>query len=157
MCAKGSLRSGPTSPARPLIDFVHVVNTKSWRKSPLSDETRRQFSAALKEVRNQKYEIAIDFQGAIKSALLARLSGAGSVYGMQEPRETPARIFYAQRIKTSGAHVIEQYHSLAEAVAKKFVASSTGRPRTPVHARRLLELRSHSLAMRQPNQRSPTS
>jgi heptosyltransferase-1 len=102
---------------------VHVVNTKSWRKSPLSDETRRQFSAALKEVRNQKYEVAIDFQGATKSALLARLSGAGTVYGMQEPRETPARMFYARRVKTSGAHVIEQYQSLAEAVAKTFVAS----------------------------------
>jgi lipopolysaccharide heptosyltransferase I len=123
LCAKGATRSGPTSPTRPLIDFVHLVNTKSWRKSPLSDETRRQFSAALKEIRNQKYEVAIDFQGAIKSALLSRLSGAATVYGMQEPRETPARMFYARRVRTSGAHVIEQYQSLAEAVVKKFVTT----------------------------------
>jgi heptosyltransferase-1 len=32
-------------------------------------------------------------------------------------------MFYARRVKTSGAHVIEQYQSLAEAVAKQFMAS----------------------------------
>ena len=125
LCAKAATRSGPRSPARPLVDFVHTVNTKSWRKSPLSNETRRQFSAAFKEVRNQKYEIAIDFQGAIKSALLARLAGASTVVGMQEPRESPARMFYARRVKTAGAHVIEQYESLAAAVVRDFDSSAS--------------------------------
>jgi len=116
LCAKSSPRSGARSPSRPLIDFVHAVNTKLWRKSPFSGETRRQFSAALKEVRDQRYDIAIDFQGAIKSALLARLSAARTVVGMQQPRETPARLFYARQVKTNGAHVIEQYQSLADTV-----------------------------------------
>jgi len=128
LCAKDADRSGPASPSRPLVDLVHVVNTKAWRKSPLSDETRRQFSAALKEIRNQKYEVAIDFQGAIKSALLARLSGAETVYGMQEPREAPARMFYARRVKTSGAHVIEQYQSLAKAIVMRSSANNCRDP-----------------------------
>jgi heptosyltransferase I len=123
LCAKGTAGFGPRSPARPLVDFVHLVNTKSWRKSPLSGKTRQQFSAALKEVRDQKYEIAIDLQGAIKSALLARLVGAGTVFGMQQPRETPARMFYARQVPTSGAHVIEQYQSLADAVVREYVVS----------------------------------
>ena len=97
LCAKSAPRSGTRSPSRPLVDFVHVVSTKLWRKSPLSGETRQQFSAALKEVRDQKYDIAIDFQGAIKSALLARLSASRTVIGMQQPRETPARLFYVSR------------------------------------------------------------
>ena len=54
LCAKSAPRSGAQSPSRPLVDFVHAVNTKLWRKSPFSGETRRQFSAALKEVRDQK-------------------------------------------------------------------------------------------------------
>ena len=116
LCARGVPRSGARSAGRPLVDFVHVVNTKAWRKSPLASETRQQFSAALKEIRDQKYELAIDFQGAIKSALLARLAGTKSVVGMDEPREGPARLFYSQRVQTQGSHVIQQYCSLAEAV-----------------------------------------
>jgi heptosyltransferase-1 len=116
LCAKGEPRSGARSPSRPLVDFVHVVNTKSWRKAPLASETRQQFSAALKEIREQQYDVAIDFQGAIKSVLLARLSRPKTLLGMDEPREAPARLFYSQRVRTNGAHVIEQYGSLAEAV-----------------------------------------
>lgn len=115
LCARGTPRSGARSAARPLVDFVHVVNTKSWRKSPLATETRQQFSAALKELRDQQYDLAIDFQGAIKSALLARFAGTKSVVGRDEPREGPARLFYSQRVQSTGAHVIEQYCSLAEA------------------------------------------
>ena len=124
LCGKNSPRSGPRSPSRPLVDSVHVVNTKSWRKSPFSANTREELFGALKEIRNQKYEIAIDFQGAIKSALLARLSGAGTVFGMQRPRESPARFFYTQRVRTSGAHVIDQYQFLANTVTNDFGARS---------------------------------
>jgi len=114
LCAKGTPRSGVRSAGRPLVDFVHMVNTKAWRKSPLASETRTQFSSALKELREQRYDVAVDFQGAIKSALLARLCGAGAVLGMEQPREAPARLFYSQRVPTKGSHVIEHYCSLAE-------------------------------------------
>src|SRR4029077_5811000 len=82
-------------------------------------ETRRQFGHALREVRNQQYEVAADFQGAVKSAFLTRLSRANEVLGFQYPRETPARIFYQSRVEARGEHVIEQYHSLAESVARR--------------------------------------
>jgi len=118
LCAKGTPRSGARSAGRPLVDFVHPVNTKAWRKSPLAGKTRQQFSAALKEIRDQEYELAIDFQGAIKSALLARLAGTKSVVGMDEPRERPARLLYSQRVQTREAHVIAQYCRLAKAVGE---------------------------------------
>ncbi len=73
LCAKDSPRSGARSPSRPLADFVHAVDTKTWRKSLLSRETQRQISSSLREVRDLKYEIAVDFQGALKSAVIATL------------------------------------------------------------------------------------
>src|SRR5438132_9532927 len=76
LCAESRARSGPRSPARPLLEFVHTVDTKRWRKSLLSRNTQRQMAAALHEVRDQKYEIAVDFQGALKSAIIARCCGA---------------------------------------------------------------------------------
>ena len=115
LCAKNAARSGALSSTRPLVDFVHVVNTKRWRTSPFSLDTRRQMGTIRGELKDQRYELGVDFQGAIKSAIVARF--ARSTVGMQNPREKPARWFYDRRIRTSGSHVIEQYHSLAEAVA----------------------------------------
>jgi len=112
-------RSGPRSPSRPLVDFLHTVDTKRWRKSLFARETWKQISAALREVRREKYDVAVDFQGALKSAAIARCAGAETVFGMKHSRETPARIFYNRRVATTGAHVIEQYHSIAEAVAAR--------------------------------------
>jgi len=119
----GTARSGLRTPSRPLIDFVHPVDTKRWRKSLISRQTQRQIAAALSEVRKQKYQLAVDFQGALKSAVIARCAGAETVVGMERPREVPARVFYKHRIATSGAHVIEQYCSLAEAVVHKSLPS----------------------------------
>lgn len=115
LCARNSPRSGPRNRSRPLVDFVHVVDSKRWRKSPFSLETRRQMSAVRKELNAQNYELAVDFQGAVKSAILSRF--AKSNLGMEHPRESPARMMYKTRVSTRGPHVIEQYHSLAEAVA----------------------------------------
>lgn len=109
--------SGTVNSARPLLHAVHTVNTKRWRKSLLARSTRADISAALREIRAQRYEIAMDFQGALKSAMIARLAGTKSIFGMQRPREKAARFLYTHRVATRGTHIIEQYHSLAEAVA----------------------------------------
>jgi len=121
LCAKDAGLSGPRDAFRPVVDFVHVVNTKAWRKSLLSTATRGQIAAALAEVRDQHYDFAIDFQGAIKSAVVARLSGAKQIIGMAHPREWPARMLYTQLVETKGSHVIDHYHSLAEATLEKFL------------------------------------
>ena len=78
LCANNSPRSGARSPARPLADFVHAVDTKAWRKSWLSKVTQRRISSALREVRDLKYEIAVDFQGALKSAAASTTGGSGT-------------------------------------------------------------------------------
>lgn len=123
LCAKDAPLCGARSAARPLADFVHIVDTKRWRKSPFSRETRRQMTSSRRELNAQQYELAVDFQGATKSGILARF--AKSSLGMQNPRETPARWFYDRRVPTSGAHVIEQYHSLAEAAVRQPLPMST--------------------------------
>jgi heptosyltransferase-1 len=63
------------------------------------------------------YELAIDLQGAVRSALIGRASGAELV-GEAEPRERPARWFFRRRVRTRGVHVIEQ--------AAEVMAEATG-------------------------------
>ena len=119
LCAKGATASAARSTAQPLVDFVHVVNTKRWRRAPLSAQTIKQIKITFADIRAQEYELAADFQGAIKSALVARFAGASETGGMARPRESPAKIFYQRRIAATGTHVVEQYQSLAEAIAGK--------------------------------------
>jgi heptosyltransferase I len=54
------------------------------------------FAAAVRELRRMRYDVAIDLQGLIKSAMLARASGAPRVVGFASryAREPLARWFY---------------------------------------------------------------
>ena len=81
--------------------------------------TVQQIAKVWNDIRSVRYDVAVDLQGAIRSALLARWSGAQVVYGAAEPRESPASLWYTRGVVTHGAHVVEQNLSVAEAVAQK--------------------------------------
>jgi len=118
LCALRSPRSGPRSPARPLVDSVHAIDTKRWRTALFSTQTWERVAAAISELRAPKYEVAVDVQGALRSALLARWSGAPVAYGFRQPRESIASMFYTHQVIASGSHIVEQNLSLVEAVAQ---------------------------------------
>ena len=64
------------------------------------------------------YDIAVDLQGAIRSAVLARLSGAPVIYGAAEPRESPASLWYTRKVVARGRHVIKQNLSVARGLVE---------------------------------------
>src|SRR5258708_8543784 len=97
LCTLRYPRSGPRSPQRPLVDRVHSVNTSEWRHAPFSFNTWQQMAVGLSHLLGIQYVAVIDFQGAVRSALLARWSGAHIVYGSRQPREKPASIFHTLR------------------------------------------------------------
>jgi heptosyltransferase-1 len=100
------------------VDRVHSVNTGEWRREPFSFNTWQKMAVGLSELRGIRYDAVIDFQGAVRSALLARWSGAPVVYGDAQPRENAASMFYTRQIflRTNGTHVIRQAVALAEAI-----------------------------------------
>jgi heptosyltransferase-1 len=117
LCTLRTPRSGPRSTQRPLVDRIHTVSTKQWRAAPLSVQTWERIGATLSDLRSERYNIAIDLQGAVRSSLLARWSGAPVIYGFAQPRENLASMFYTRQVIAAGDHVVEQNLSLAEAVA----------------------------------------
>ena len=119
LCAPGTPRRGPRSAQRPLADWVHAVSLTGWGKSLSSISTLQQIARTWNDVRSVHYDVAVDLQGAIRSAVLARWSNARTVYGSAEPRESPASLWYTRRVVTHGAHVVEQNFSIAEAVAER--------------------------------------
>jgi lipopolysaccharide heptosyltransferase I len=118
LCTLRYPRSGRRSPQRPLVDRVHSVNTAEWRHAVFSFNTWQQMAVGLSELRGIRYDAVIDFQGAVRSALLARWSGASIVYGNAQSRENAASMFYTRNVlvKTRGTHVVQEALALAGAV-----------------------------------------
>ncbi len=116
LCTLRYPRAGRRSPERPVVDRIHTVKTADWRRSPFSLNTWQQMAVGLSELRGVEYDAAIDFQGAVRSALLARWSGAPMVFGDAQPRENAASMFYSRQVETNGRHVVEQALDLADAV-----------------------------------------
>jgi heptosyltransferase-1 len=105
----------PRSLEKPLVDHIHVVNTRGWRAGLLSDETWKEARGAIRGLRQISYDVAIDFQGAWKSAMVAVASGAPVRIGFRNPREHPASVFYTRQVSGSGTHIVEQNLSLLSA------------------------------------------
>jgi heptosyltransferase-1 len=68
----------------------------------------------LKITKKLQPDLALDFQGLLRSALIARVSGAKQIYGMNDAREG-ARWFYHRVAKVNRReHAVERYLKLAE-------------------------------------------
>lgn len=105
-------------PQKPVANLIHTVDTMRWRRRMFRPGTIAEVRGALRRVREVDYDLAIDFQGAIKSGLLARLCRARSIAGFGDPREPATRTFYAQKFSRQGEHVIEQNYDLAAQALK---------------------------------------
>jgi len=96
------------SPEQPLVNIVHAVHMRRWRQAPLSATTRQEIRSLRARLRELHYDHAIDLQGAIRSALLLKASGARVRAGALHPRELPARWWYNVRAHTPARHVVDQ-------------------------------------------------
>jgi heptosyltransferase-1 len=97
----------PLVEGHPLVDRVHVWS----RASGLSGLAR-----LVRELKRERYELAVDLQRIAKSALLARFSGAPRVLGFDRRRAKELSwLWTRERIRPGdpGAHMIEQYLEVA--------------------------------------------
>ena len=100
---------------RPVVDLITVVD----RAIVLERPSLAGWMAAARRLRTVPYDVALDFQGLLKSAVLARASGARRVAGFSiwHLREKTARPFYSEtapggRLSALGDHVIVKNLSL---------------------------------------------
>jgi heptosyltransferase-1 len=107
---------------RPIVDQIHLVPAKAWGKRPLSKQTWDEIGQMRRDLRAAKYDAVLDMQGSIRSAVVSWLTGCRRIVGMADPRETPAKWFYTDKVTTKSAHVIEQGAELAGALAGDLLA-----------------------------------
>jgi heptosyltransferase-1 len=103
------------APHKPFLELVPVISSLVV----LNGRSIGAWMAARRMLRAKRYDVALDFQGLVKSAALARLSGAKQVIGFDRAalRESMAALFYTERVNVGeGTHVIRKNLRLAAAL-----------------------------------------
>jgi ADP-heptose:LPS heptosyltransferase len=95
----------------PDVDHVHI-----FPRGELGGlNAPRRLWPWLKTTRALRPDVALDFQGLLRSALIGRVSGAPEFWGMSDGREG-SRLLYKHVAKVDRrAHAVERYLKLAEA------------------------------------------
>ena len=93
---------------RALVDRWYSVPARAWKKRLISLKTRAEINGLRDVLQDDRFDVCVDMQGAVKSAMVGRMAGATVFAGPAAPRERLARWFYKQRFATSSAHVVEQ-------------------------------------------------
>ena len=68
----------------PILDRLIEVDTKALGRGLVSGETLRAPRQQLRQLRASAFDLALDFQGLLKSASIARLSGARRIFGFEK-------------------------------------------------------------------------
>ena len=91
----------------PYVDSTVIVNRKNF--SGLQD--------AWRNLRSERFDLAVDFQGLIKSALVATIARPERIIGFDSKaaRESAASWFYSTRVQIHTSHAVERNLELAGA------------------------------------------
>jgi heptosyltransferase-1 len=91
----------------PYIDSVMVLDRR----------TLAGMRKAWRELRAARFDMAVDFQGLIKSALVATIARPERIFGFNATyaRESPASWFYSTKVQIRSYHAVERNLDLAAA------------------------------------------
>lgn len=72
---------------------------------------------AWNELRSERFDLGVDFQGLIKSALVATVARPERIFGFSTPhvRESPAAWFYSTKVSIHSVHAVDRNLDLAAA------------------------------------------
>jgi heptosyltransferase-1 len=100
-------RWAPLLEGNPFVDRVVLLRRR----------TVRGLIESWRELRSENYDFAVDFQGLVKSALVAACARPERIFGFDpaQIRERAAALFYSVRTMATSAHVVDRNLELAAA------------------------------------------
>jgi heptosyltransferase-1 len=96
----------------PIVNRIHLAETVAWSKSPATPTTIRSILELRRALRRECYDLVIDLQGTLRSAVIGWMTGPAAFVGYSDPRESLAASFYSRRFSRRGTHVVEQNAAL---------------------------------------------
>ena len=100
----------PLLSGAPYIDEILGADTRGWRRALLAGSTRREVGSLLARLRKRPFDVVVDAQGLLKSALVTAAAPAGRKVGFGWRTAT-------ERVEADGRpHVLDRMLALAEHV-----------------------------------------
>ena len=102
----------------PLLDKLWVIDKDKWKGLSNLKKTASEMIALFRGLKSEKFDIAVDLQGLLRSGIIAYASGAKiriGLKGFKEAREG-SRFFHTHRVATGGKliHAVDRYLRVAE-------------------------------------------
>jgi heptosyltransferase-1 len=91
-----------------LVDRWYSVAAGAWKRRPISLKTRSEVHVLRDVLRDERFDVCVDMQGSLKSAVVGHMAGAAVFAGAANPRERVARWLYGQKLDVVSKHVVEQ-------------------------------------------------
>ncbi len=110
------VRSAEMLRGNELIDNLIEVDTRSLRGGKVIEEILIGATNQIKELRQYKFDVTLDFQGLWKSGMIGKLSGAKRRFGFAREalREPASRMLLTDQVAVpAGIHVIRKNLALA--------------------------------------------
>ena len=99
---------GAFVPQPPIVDEIIYFDKAAFSKQTWTEKIRRMF-ALRRELKSKKFDLVIDLQGLLKSAVVAFLSGCSNRIGYNDMREGSGFISKAVHGPHDQGHVVQQY------------------------------------------------
>ncbi|AZO61618.1 lipopolysaccharide heptosyltransferase I [Mesorhizobium sp. M1A.F.Ca.IN.022.06.1.1] len=98
----------------PAIGTIHKLAIRRWRKKPFDGGTWREMAGLRRALRSRRYDLVIDAQGLLKSAVVAKQSGAPIAgFDRSSAREPSATLLYERKYAVRRElHAIERTRRL---------------------------------------------
>ncbi len=101
----------------PSLDELIELDLRGWRQSLMNLETQTAIRKAMAGLRNARFDLSLDFQGLMKSAMVARLARIPRRIGFARDalREPASALLLTERVKADDCdHVIRKNLKLVE-------------------------------------------
>ena len=119
-----------------LVDRWYRAPASVWKRNPLSRKTQVGINELRTVLRDERFDICVDMQGSLKSAVVGRMAKAPVFVGPAAPREKVARWLYTLPVDLRATHVVEQGCQL--------LGAAVGETLTPTRVRLPMEDRDES-------------
>lgn len=99
----------------PMINKLWIIDKGNWKKLSQIKTTVKELKQLAADLKNEKYDLAIDLQGLMRSGLITKMTGSKYRVGYKEAREG-ASVFYTHKVpcKWKEMHAIDRYLKVAE-------------------------------------------
>ncbi|MBF0472833.1 MAG: glycosyltransferase family 9 protein [Nitrospirae bacterium] len=98
----------------PLIDKLWIINKGSWKKTSNISTTIKELKILFHDLKEQNYDLVIDLQGLLRSAIITHFSKSKASVGFSDAREF-APFFYRHKIiGGKDIHAVDRYLKIAK-------------------------------------------